>query len=108
MRNLANEFHPVPKPNFRRKSRSKEFTPKTKQQVRERSEGMCEICHQRPGVHFHHVIYRSHIHGEAARDIGNCLHICVPCHRAVHKTRAMREYAVHVAKTLASGQPVEA
>lgn len=111
--NLQHEFHPVPKPSkspkvkkpmkkrVTKRAKAKEFTESTKQVVRTRSGAVCEICKQRPGVHFHHAVYRSHIQGEAARDISNCLLVCMVCHEVCHSTRAMREYAVHLAKELA-------
>lgn len=101
---LQTEFNPVPKPTFKKTSKSKEFSKATKDEVRERSQGVCEICKQRKAVQFHHAIYRKHANREQARDISNCLYLCIPCHNAVHETKAMREYAVDLAKELAGVQ----
>lgn len=105
--NLETEFHPCPKPTKKRKpskARAKEFSPNTKDTVRERSQGVCEICHQRRAIHFHHAVFRSHTNGEEAKDISNCLYLCHVCHDVCHSTKAMREYAVELAQQLASGQ----
>lgn len=111
--NLATEFHPVPKPSKgakvkkpmkRRqtpKARAKEFSPKVRRIVMERSGGLCELCQQRRIAHIHHCIFRSQGGGS---ELSNALGLCLPCHTVVHSSRAMRELAVDKAKELASGQ----
>jgi|SRR5579875_861611 len=82
-----------------KRARLREFTPEIRQAVYERSRGTCEICHLRPIAHLHHTIFRRHVQ-VATLEIA--LGLCIPCHNAVHATRAMREYAVALARELAA------
>ncbi len=62
-----------------------EFDDSIKDQVYERSDGMCEECGKRPGVQYHHIISVAY-----GRDFGydpreiksaeNCMYVCGECH----------------------------
>lgn len=80
------------------RARAKEFSLTVRQTVLERSQGICELCHQRPIAHLHHAVYRSQ---GGTGDLSNCLGVCYVCHEACHATRAMRDHAVIVARELA-------
>lgn len=53
-----------------------------KQQLFQRANGLCELCHDAPATDPHHVIYTDWRHGEDAP--GNLLALCHPCHCYVH------------------------
>jgi hypothetical protein len=56
--------------------------------VRERSGGVCEVCHQRPATDQHHRLYQGR---GGAHDVENLLDVCGPgnvsgCHGRAHGT----------------------
>jgi len=83
------------------RARARDFSPSVREQVMERSGGICEICKQRPAVHMHHAVFRRHV---KVGTINIALHLCEACHEVCHSTRAMREYAVTLAKELAGDE----
>ena len=53
--------------------------------VEARSHGWCEMigCNRRAAV-LHHVGRRSRTYGPVRNDPANLMHLCNPCHRAIH------------------------
>lgn len=49
--------------------------------VRERSQGICEVCDTAPAVHFHHILPRSAGGPDTA---ANYLHVDARCHQWIH------------------------
>lgn len=82
-----------------KRARARDFSPSVRETVAQRSGGVCEICKQRPVAHLHHAQYRS---SGGTGEIANALGVCIVCHEVCHSTRAMRQYAVELAKELAS------
>gem|GEM_PF-5809350 len=82
-------------------ARVREFKASVRQEIKDRSCGICEICRQHEAVHIHHVVYRSH---QGGGNIENGLHLCNACHAAVHATEAMRRHAEYVAAGLVNGE----
>lgn len=117
--NLAESFHPVPKPikapkvkkpmKKRRikRARDKEFSKEVKRAVLERSGGLCERCKIRRLMHFHHCRFRSE-GAVCTNDISNALGLCDRCHMwdddSAHKSAETRLWCIDEAKRLANGE----
>jgi hypothetical protein len=56
-----------------------EISPKVREAVKERSEGICEVCGRARAVHMAHLIGRPHVNERTTADILS--HVCLPCHR---------------------------
>lgn len=101
--NLADEFHPVPKPvkqdkpkrsglkrspmkkRRTKRARDREFPQWVKDTVRERSNDICEYCHAEPIVNIHHCNFRSQLHrDEGSGGLENALGLGVKCDALVH------------------------
>ncbi|QYY44732.1 HNH endonuclease (plasmid) [Aneurinibacillus thermoaerophilus] len=84
--NLAEEFHPVPKPSFKRsrpkrKSRS-EFSASVRQKIDKRDGKYCQECGNPNAPEMHHVMPR----GRGGRGVvTNGLRLCVSCHDKIHE-----------------------
>ena len=50
--------------------------------IQERSNGVCEYCHRQRAAHLHHLKHRSQ---GGKHEIGNLIHLCVVCHTKVHQ-----------------------
>lgn len=76
-------FNPVPKPDKKRKKKSKNFTPATIRAIRERDHHACVACGTRSNLEAvpHHIHFKSAGGGGEKR---NGATLCVPCHRHLH------------------------
>ena len=61
------------------RDRHREWTA-AKKAVTARDKGLCRCC-GKPGVHVHHLIYRSH---GGTKSIDNLVLLCVACHQDIH------------------------
>jgi 5-methylcytosine-specific restriction endonuclease McrA len=90
-------FNPVPKPQkkprqpLRSKSRIKQtYDPipdKVKKQVLDRDK-YCQGCGG-PGVHLHHIIFRSH---GGKHEVDNLVYLCNLCHSNAHSYNVWRRH----------------
>jgi 5-methylcytosine-specific restriction endonuclease McrA len=83
-----------------KKALSKEFSPKVREIVLERSNGICERCGARRLAHLHHATYRSQ---GGTGELSNAIGLCISCHEAAHSSREVREWCVEMARELAEG-----
>jgi len=54
---------------------------KRTEKIRNRDNGICEVCHMRYGQSVHHRTYE-HLFSEREEEL---LHVCDPCHKMIHK-----------------------
>lgn len=54
---------------------------KTREQIKERCGGICEICNKRKMINAHHLTYE-HLYNEPLEDL---LGVCKQCHGKIHK-----------------------
>lgn len=67
-----------------------QITPATRRQVKERSNGACEICDMARAEEMAHITSRVRIaHKTTANDL---IHVCTPCHRWLDGTTDGTEY----------------
>jgi 5-methylcytosine-specific restriction endonuclease McrA len=91
-------LNPVPKPQHKRAkgkrvSRGK-FSEHTRQQVKEKYEGLCQMCFK-GGHHVHHVYPK----GRGGRNvITNALLLCNQCHREVHDNEDLLQHWITLFK----------
>ncbi len=84
-----------------KRARAREFSPKIRAIVMERSDGMCELCKMRPIAHLHHCQYRSQ---GGSGELPNCLGVCLVCHKNIHAHSRLREVAVELGQELAKAR----
>ena len=74
-------YLPSPKPSHKRnKPRARTrgaISPKVRQQLKERSQGVCERCSKAEAVHAAHLERRWKLERTTVQDLA---HLCVPCH----------------------------
>ena len=83
---MIGDFNPISKPLYKRSTGAQRkkgtITPNVREEVRERSQGRCEVsvkCTGAEAVHMAHLIGRRLIeHATTAEDL---LHSCLLCHR---------------------------
>jgi 5-methylcytosine-specific restriction endonuclease McrA len=80
------ELRPVPKPTSKRKKKG-DIPPKVREAVKERDK-WCVRC-GRPGVHLHHIQYRSQ---QGKHTVDNLVLLCVECHHFAHSGKEGREW----------------
>lgn len=72
----------VPKPSYKRfKPTAKQrgaITPTTRRKLAERSQGVCEWCHNERAVHAAHLVRRWQIEGRTT--VNHLAHLCLTCH----------------------------
>ena len=56
-----------------------DITPKVRKEVRERSGGLCERCHNSPAVQMAHLIGRKQLKERTTAKL--LKHVCIPCHK---------------------------
>jgi len=80
-----------------KRARDREFSPEIRRIVYERSNGLCERCHQQRIAHLHHAVLRRHVtHSTLEIALG----MCVGCHIEAHAKREVREECVELAQEL--------
>lgn len=85
-------YNPVPKPQYKRyKPTAKQrgaITPKVRQELYDRSGGLCERCGGR-AAHAAHITRRWKLQQTTANDL---LHLCIKCHTWADNTSAGRKW----------------
>lgn len=100
--NLAEEFHPVPKPKHRPKRKTDaEYTKELRQHIHER-DVYCRVCGG-PGDQVHHVItrkrYRTHperYNLRSVHDERNLMWVCWRCQDWAHASEANLQHAIQI------------
>jgi 5-methylcytosine-specific restriction endonuclease McrA len=84
--NLAEEFHPVPKPSFKRRvptpAKRNEFSTTVRHKIDKRDGKYCQECGDPNAPEMHHVMPR----GRGGRGVEtNGMRMCTPCHDLIHE-----------------------
>ena len=67
-----------------------DISQKVREEVKERSNNICEICLRKKAVHLAHITSRKRIeHRTTANDL---LHSCIECHYWLDNTKEGKEY----------------
>lgn len=100
--NLTEEFHPVPKPSFKRRTRTRKqngaITQKVRDEVLRRSGNACERCGTVLAYTFEMAHLQQRSQGGSGREPWNIVLLCGPstdsgtCHNFVDYTAAGREW----------------
>lgn len=79
---------------------SKDIPPAIRAQVRERSGGVCEVCHSARATDQHHRQFRSRASRDGAHTVENLVDICGPgnafgCHADAHGSKPPEGLAIN-------------
>jgi hypothetical protein len=87
------EWHPVPKPTYKRKNKKRgdrgKFSSFIREQVKEHFEDTCQMCGGH-GYHVHHVQPKGSGIGRGV--FTNALLLCASCHKKIHADDKLLRY----------------
>lgn len=97
---MSKEFHPVSKPNYKKKTKQKDIPKDIRRFVLERDRHCCVRCGSMNGLHLHHIItkgrYDPRLYNfkNGVHDQRNLMTVCFVCHDSIHKYPDMMKWAL--------------